>query len=231
LINLTGNAFNNYVIGNAGNNIIDGKAGSDNMSGGLGDDQYYVNTSSDVVNEAAGGGFDTIFAQSGYTIAANAERLFLLNGGNYNANGRNGQDDFLSGNAQNNIINGLSGNDTILGGLGNDTLTGGLGQDIFQFLTAPHTSANRDVITDYNVIDDVIQMDNAVYALLGANGALAANLFKNLLTAQDADDRILYDQANGNLYYDSNGLTAGGVVHFAEVTNGLALTEADFVVV
>ena len=79
--------------------------------------------------------------------------------------------------------------------------------------------------------DDVIQLDNAVYTLIGANGALAANLFKNLLTAQDADDRILYDQANGNLYYDTNGLTAGGVIHFAEVTNGLALTAADFVVV
>ena len=75
-------------------------------------------------------------------------------------------------------------------------------------------------------------MENAVFTLLGANGALSASLFKNLfLGAQDANDRILYDQANGNLFYDTNGLAAGGVIHFAEVTNGLALTAADFVVV
>ena len=223
---------NDYLYGNALNNILDGKSGTDNLNGGLGNDSYYVNTSADVVNEAAGAGtLDTIFAQSSYMIAANVERLFLIDGGNYNASGRNGQDDFLAGNAGNNIINGFSGNDTIRGGLGNDTLTGGAGLDIFQFLTEPNSAANRDVITDFNIADDTIQMDNAVYTLLGANGALAANLFRNLLTAQDADDRILYDQANGNLYYDTNGLTAGGVIHFAEVTNGLALTAADFVVV
>ena len=95
-----------------------------------------------------------------------------------------------------------------------------------------NSATNRDVITDYNVADDTIQMDNAVYALLGAPGLLAANLFKNInLVAQDADDRVLYDQANGNIYYDNNGLAAGGVVHFAEVTNGLALTNLDFFVV
>ena len=113
-------------------------------------------------------------------MALNAERLFLLEGGNYNANGRNGQNDFLAGNSGANIINGFSGNDTIRGGLGNDTLTGGAGLDIFQFLTAPNTNANRDVITDFNTADDTIQVDNAVYTLIGANGALAAGLFKNL---------------------------------------------------
>ena len=223
---------NEYLYGNALNNILDGRTGTDNMNGGLGSDSYYVNTSGDVINEAAGAGtLDTIFAQTSYTNAANVERLFLLNGGNYNANGRNAQNDFLSGNDQNNIINGLSGDDTIRGGLGNDTLTGGAGLDTFQFLTAPNSALNRDVITDFSIADDTIQLDNFVYTLLGANGALAANLFKNLSAAQDADDRILYDQANGNLFYDTNGLAAGGVIHFAEVTNGLALTAADFVVV
>jgi trimeric autotransporter adhesin len=224
---------NDIIYGNAHNNILDGKTGGDNLNGGLGDDQYYVNTSTDVVNEAAGAGtgLDTIFAQTSYTMALNVEKLYLLDGGNYNANGRDGQNDFLAGNIGANILNGFSGDDVIRGGLGNDTLTGGLGLDIFQFLTAPHTVSNHDTITDFSVADDTIQMDNAIYTLLGANGVLAANLFKNLLTAQDADDRILYDQANGNLYYDSNGLAAGGVTLFADVTNGLALTAADFVVV
>ena len=189
-INGTGvNGQNDIMYGNSGNNILNGLTGTDNMNGGLGDDQYYLNTSGDVVNEAAGAGFDTMFSQSSNTIALNVERLFLLNGGNYIANGRNGQNDFLSGNDGNNIINGFSGNDTIRGGLGNDTLTGGTGLDIFQFLTAPDTAANRDIITDFNAANDTIQLDNAVYTLLAATGVLAASLFKNLtLGAQDADD-------------------------------------------
>jgi serralysin len=235
-INGTGvNGQNDIMYGNTGNNILNGLTGTDNMNGGNGNDTYYVNTSGDVINEAAGaaaGTLDTIFSQSSYTNAANVERLFLLNGGNYNANGRNGQNDFISGNDGNNIINGLSGDDTIRGGLGNDTLTGGLGQDIFQFLTAPNSATNRDIITDFNAVDDTIQMDNAIYGLLGAPGLLAAGLFKNLnLAAQDANDAILYDQANGNLYYDANGLAAGGVVQFADVTNGTVITALDFFVV
>ena len=152
-INGTGvNGQNDIMYGNTGANILNGLGGTDNMNGGNGSDTYYVNTSGDVINEAAGaaaGANDTVFSQSSYTINANVERLFLLNGGNYNANGRNGQNDFIAGNDQNNIINGLSGNDTIRGGLGNDTLTGGLGLDIFQFLTAPNTVTNRDFITDF----------------------------------------------------------------------------------
>ncbi len=234
-INGTGlDAHNDIIYGNAGSNILDGKTGGDNLNGGLGNDFYYVNTSADVVNEAAGAaaGFDTIFAQTSYTIAANVERLYLLNGGNYNASGRNGQDDFLSGNSGNNIINGFSGNDVIRGGLGNDTLTGGLGHDVFQFQTAPHSANNHDAITDFNIADDTIQLDNLFYTLIGANGALAADFFKDIaIGAQDADDVILHDSLSGNLYYDANGLVAGGKTLFADVTDGLALTSADFVVV
>jgi Ca2+-binding RTX toxin-like protein len=232
-INATGrDAQNDVIYGNSGNNIIDGRTGADNMSGGLGDDTYNCTTSADVINEAAGGGFDTMFSMSGNTIALNVERLYLLGTANYNASGRDGQNDFLAGNSGNNVINGMSGNDTIRGGLGNDTLTGGGGADIFQFLTAPHSVSNHDAITDFSVADDTIQLDNMVYTLTGASGALAAGLFRDLLAgAQDANDVIVYDRANGNLFYDNNGLAAGGQTLFASVSDGLALTSADFVVV
>jgi hypothetical protein len=48
---------------------------------------------------------------------------------------------------------------------------------------------------------------------------------------QDADDVILDIRSSGAIYYDANGLAAGGVTHIANVTAGLALTAADFVVV
>jgi cysteinyl-tRNA synthetase, unknown class len=232
-INGTGSdAQNDVIYGNRGGNILDGGAGGDYLAGGLGDDQYFVNTSGDAVRETTGGGFDTMFSMSGNTIALNVERLYLLGTADYNANGRDGQNDFLAGNSGNNVINGMSGNDTIRGGLGNDTLTGGAGQDIFQFLTAPNSVSNHDTITDFSIADDQIQLDNMVYALIGANGPLDASLFRDLSTgAQDTNDAIIYDRANGDLYYDNNGLAGGGQTLFASVSDGLALTSADFVVI
>ena len=103
---------NDYLYGNSRENILDGKFGADYMSGGIGSDTYYVNTSGDVVYEAPGGlagTSDTIFARTSYTMPANVEGLYLLGGGNYNANGRNGKLDYLYGNSGNNILNGLSG--------------------------------------------------------------------------------------------------------------------------
>ena len=79
---------------------------------------------------------------------------------------------------------------------------------------------------------DIMQLDNAVFTALAATGALAPELFKNLnLAAVDADDRILYDQVAGNLYYDSNGSGAGGRVLFAHIDNGYVMSSADFVVI
>jgi serralysin len=42
--------------------------------------------------------------------------------------------------------------------------------------------------------------------------------------------RIIYDSANGGLFYDSNGNAVGGRVQFAVLDPGLALTNTNFVV-
>ena len=79
--------------------------------------------------------------------------------------------------------------------------------------------------------DDSIRLENAIFTLLTATGALAQELFKDLsLAAQDANDVIVYNRTTGELFYDTNGLTAGGQTLFADVTDGTALTFADFVV-
>ena len=49
--------------------------------------------------------------------------------------------------------------------------------------------------------------------------------------ALDADDRIIYNSATGNIFYDANGSAAGGAAHFATVSPGTALTNADFLIV
>ena len=50
-------------------------------------------------------------------------------------------------------------------------------------------------IADFGAADDTIALDDAVFAGLGA-GALDANAFVIGTAAQDADDRIIYDQAD-----------------------------------
>jgi Ca2+-binding RTX toxin-like protein len=228
---LYGGILNDYLRGGTGNDFLNGNAGGDNMSGGNGDDQYYLSTSADVVNESAGGGFDTVFSMSGCTIAANVERLYLLGTANYNANGRTGQGDFLAGNSGNNIINGMTGDDVIRGGLGNDRLTGGGGLDVFQFLTLANSSTNMDTITDFNASDDTIQLDNFCYSALGAVGGLAAGMFNFGTAASQADDRIIYSAATGALFYDADGTGALAAIQFATLTGAPLISAADFVVV
>jgi Ca2+-binding RTX toxin-like protein len=225
-INLTGNAFNNTVGGNNGANTLNGAAGADTVYGFGGNDLFFVDNALDRVIEAAGGGNDRVFASVSYALTAGQEIEILTTTNTAGLGAIN-----LTGNAFNNIVGGNNGANVINGGLGNDSLFGFLGNDIFVFNTALNAATNHDTITDFNVAADTIHLENAVFTLLGA-GALAASAFRDLsLGAQDANDVIIYNRATGDLFYDSNGLAAGGQTLFADVTNGLALTAADFVVI
>lgn len=66
-------------------------------------------------------------------------------------------------------------------------------------------------------------------------GTLSAASYKDLSdpgARVDANDRVLYNDDTGALFYDANGSAAGGRVHFATLDNEPArLTNADFVVV
>ena len=111
-INATGNALANTLTGNAGNNVLDGGAGNDTMVGGAGNDTYVVDSTSDVVTEAAGAGNDTILSSVTYTASANVENLTLTGTAAINAAG-NTLDNVMTGNAGNNVLDGGGGNDTV----------------------------------------------------------------------------------------------------------------------
>ena len=64
------------------------------------------------------------------------------------------------------------GNDKIYGKLGNDVLTGGEGKDIFVFDTKPNKKTNLDRISDFNVKDDTLWIDNSLLKKLGKGTAL-----------------------------------------------------------
>ncbi|MEY9324248.1 Ca2+-binding RTX toxin-like protein [Sinorhizobium fredii] len=151
------------------------------------------------------------------------ENLTLLGTGNTNATG-NGLANTLIGNSGNNILN---------GGAGNDKLTGGLGNDTFFFNSTLSATTNVDSVTDFNVANDTIRLENSVFTAIVGTGALTAAQFVKNTTglAADASDRIIYESDTGKLFYDSNGNAAGGSVHFATVSTNLGITAADFFVV
>jgi serralysin len=49
--------------------------------------------------------------------------------------------------------------------------------------------------------------------------------------AADADDRIIYNAATGQLFYDADGNGAGAAVQFAQLSAGLSLSASDFQVI
>ena len=100
------------------------------------------------------------------------------------------------------------------------------------FKTNLGAGANFDKITDFDPANDLFHLDNAVFTGL-VNGALAASAFAANLSgvATDALDRIIYETDTGDLFFDVDGNGAAGRVRFAQITAGLPLTAADFLVI
>ncbi|MDD5272212.1 MAG: calcium-binding protein, partial [Methylovulum sp.] len=252
---LDGLAGNDTLHGLGGNDSLNGGTGNDTLIGGVGDDSYWVDSSFDKVYEYANSneGNDSLYSSADFSMAVweggeGVENLILLAGalkatgnalnntltGNANANrlsGGNG-DDTLIGADGNDTLLGGDGNDLLIGGWGKDTLIGGVSQDNFVFNTALGAD-NIDHIQDFTVIDDTIQLDNAIFTTLADIGALAGKQFKIIGNGGvvDGNDRIIYNTTTGALSYDADGSGAGAAMQIAVLGKALALTAADFMVV
>ena len=230
-INLTGNAIAQTIYGNAGANILNGgiDALKDTLVGAAGNDTYVINSALDNIIETAGNGTaDRAKLTVSFVLGAGDDIEFLETTDAAGLTVIN-----LTGNELAQTINGNAAVNILNGGLGNDTLTGRGAGDFFLFNTALNAATNHDTITDFNVINDIIQLENAIFTLLTTTGTLAANLFEaNSIAGQNGSEVVIYDKVNGDIYYDTNGAgAAGGLVLFADVANNTALTAADFVVV
>ena len=142
----------------------------------------------------------------------------------------------LTGTAAADIINGLGGDDKIFGKSGADVLTGGSGNDKFYFDTG--LAGGFDRITDFNVDDDRIYLDNAIFAKLGSGSMsspvrLTGGYFESGagVQADDSTDYILFDTKSGILSYDADGDGAGAPVPIVQLGPDLALTKYDIFVV
>ena len=177
-------------------------------------------------------------ARSASSLGPTLENLTLTGASAINGTGNglantivgNGAANILNGAAGNDALQGAAGDDVLIGGVGVDTLDGGTGGDRFTFLDAP-VAADADHILSFAVGSDRIVLDDAAFSTLPV-GALAAGAFVAGTAAADADDRILYDAATGNLYFDSDGTDANAAILFATLDNAPAtLSAGDFLVI
>ncbi|MBP1862247.1 beta strand repeat-containing protein [Rhizobium herbae] len=242
--NLTGSAFNdsltgnsgaNSIIGGDGNDTIFGLGGNDNLFGQDGNDNLIGGTGADALS--GGDGTDRASYQTATSgviasLTTPASNTGDADGDTYssieNLTG-SAFNDTLTANSADNVLIGGDGNDTLNGRAGSDTITGGNGNDNFLFDTALGAS-NVDGITDFSFVNDTIRLDNAIFNAIIGVGVLSASQFvaNTSGTSADASDRIIYETDTGELYYDSNGTSAGGSLLFATLSPGLGISNTDF---
>ena len=94
-------------------------------------------------------------------------------------------------------------------------------------------SGNVDTVTDFAHDTDKIGLDDAIFGKVGPS--LSSGEFyaaSGAVKARDSGDRIIYNTANGRLYYDADGIkTASAPIHFATLSSKPALDAGDFVII
>ena len=232
---LKGGGGDDTLIGEHGDDVLKGGGGEDTLNGGIGSDtaDYYWSAAGVTVyliNDTASGGDaegDDLNGIENLSGSGHNDDLWGDNGANV-LRGMNGADT-LKGFGGADTLQGGNHNDTLNGGTGIDTLTGDAGADRFLFNTALNAATNVDTITDFSVVDDLIRLDDAIFTGIGPLGVLNPDAFH--IGAADAEDRIVYNSATGQLFFDSNGSAAGGMTLFARLSIGLPLSNTDFQVV
>jgi Ca2+-binding RTX toxin-like protein len=142
-------------------------------------------------------------------------------------------DDWLKGKAGNDKLFGNGGDDYLYGGIGKDMLTGGVGRDSFVFNTKAAKS-NIDKVTDFNVLDDAIYLENAIFKALGTKGSINKPVqikkaeFALGNKAADGSDHVIYNKKTGALFYDADGTGSQAQVQIATLSKNLKMTHKDF---
>ncbi len=149
--------------------------------------------------------------------------------------------DYLAGDDEVNVLTGLAGNDQLRGGGGDDVLIGGDGVDTY----VGAGGADRhvfdtalgfvDVVQGFSVADaDRFVLSHDIFTELtfaGAETTLDATEFHVGAAAASFTHRIIYDDTTGALSYDPDGDDPAGPVQFATLATGLALTNAEFLLI
>jgi len=198
---LLGDEGNDTLFGDVGNDTLIGGTGRDVLEGGDGNDTYFVDDSTDWVNDLSDlnlGGIDAVFSSASYSLdvfriegcGVGIESLTLTGHDRTNAMG-NDLNNVITGNGANNILNGLTGS---------DTLTGNGGDDIFLFQYGESGRSGFDQIRDFTIGSDKIDL------LTETGDAMATPVFFSRAlnnTAKSLSGMI------ASVYADANGARPG----------------------
>jgi subtilisin family serine protease/subtilisin-like proprotein convertase family protein len=174
----------------------------------------------------------TLATGTGYTIGTpgTVTTTILNDDGVINQQGTQGNDvievsgitRILSGRAGDDILIGSNSAETFIGGAGADRITTGSGYDIVSYSLA---SEGADIITDFNLLDDIIQVSASGFGGgLTAGEVIDSSQFLLGTAATTSSHRFIFTQPTGQLFYDIDGNGSTMQTLLATLTPGSALT-------
>ena len=130
----------------------------------------------------------------------------------------------------NDTINGGEGDDFLVGIAGTDILFGGAGADSFVYISPDNGS---DRIQDFETGIDTILIVGAVFPgnLLGGRLNESVSQFSFGDRATEANHRFIYNNANGQLLFDRDGVGGADSRLLATLSGNIELTSADIEVI
>lgn len=124
------------------------------------------------------GGADTLDGANGADSLSGGDGKDKLIGGNGS--------DWLDGGSGDDLLDGGNSPDTLAGGAGNDTITGGNSPDYFIF----GANFGRDVITDFDAKNEVIQISPAMFGSFTDLMAHAQQVGTSVVITADANNTL-----------------------------------------
>lgn len=208
------------ATGNALANVLDGSQNqaANTLSGGTGNDTYYVGRNDMVLEGGNGGGIDTVYSATSYTLSSGVENATLTGTASGTRLTGNALDNVLEGNSGNNVLSGNAGADTLHGGAGTDSLLGGTGNDTYILNRGDY----RDTINDRDTT-----VANTDVAQFGAEGAAINH--DQLWFAQSGNDLVIKVMGSTDQFTISNGMLANNSSYHVEefrTSDGYVLREA-----
>jgi Ca2+-binding RTX toxin-like protein len=252
---IVGGVYNDYFNSGEGNDLMNSGGGDDSMFtdagidtliGGSGNDYLglvrlssdnliinYTDINNGTVSDGSRfRGFESVDVTTGSgndTINITVGSNSIFSGAGNDRVSSSAQDEYLVGDNGTDTLRSNGGNDTLVGGSGNDTLTGGNGQDRFRF---ENPTEGVDRLVDFNVNNDSIEVFGSNFGGgLVEDSSLSVDQFVLGSAATDSSDRFIYNDANGELFFDVDGNGSTAQVQLATLNSGLTLTNEDIFVV
>ncbi|NEO29841.1 MAG: calcium-binding protein [Symploca sp. SIO3C6] len=226
---------NDKLSGGKGNDKLYGEAGNDKLDGGIGKDYLEGGNGNDSIN--GGKGDDTIVGNTRFfpfviayaetaEITTDAGTQDALTGGVSTVGSF--ESDALTVNSDSLVSDKLIIDYPIFYS-DKDTLTGGSGADDFVFYS-PYQGI--DTVKDFKQYQgDEIHVSRYGFGGGLTLGTLQSEQFTLGTSAQDADDRFIYNKKTGDLFFDADGTGVRRQVQFAKLSGAPSLDFSDIVVI